>query len=116
MPIAVALPVQARDTNDELVIVSDSEASSGRDVSPTRFRWRYRLSVLGRVPNRVPVPGDGNCMLHAWVVTSCQSTHVDELRNRICDTMHATAPSSAWMRDELNELQGPEDVQWEASE
>ena len=51
-------------------------------------------------------------MLHACIENSRQSTYVDELRTRICDIMHATAPNDAWRHDEVYELQS----QREASE
>ena len=116
VPSVVALPVQARDTCDDVMLISDSVDSSRRVEIPTQFRWRSRLPVLGRVPSRVPVPGDGNCMLHSWIVTSCRPTCVDDLRTRICETMHAAARGDAWRQDELYELQSPEDLEREASE
>ena len=82
----------------------------------THFPWRPRLSTLRRVPGKLPVPGDGNCMLHAWIVTFGSDIHVDELRANICRTMRASTPSDVWRRDELYDLQAPTNVDREALE
>jgi hypothetical protein len=63
---------------------------------------------------RARVPGDGNCLLHAWAVTHKSNLDVNALRELICDTMDASTPQSAWRRDTHFDLLLPSNSEFES--
>jgi hypothetical protein len=81
----------------------------------TPFPWCDRLMTMGRSSESVSVPGDGNCMLHAYMATcGIDAPCVDGLLRLMCDILNATTPASTWRRDYHFDMQDSGNVAYEA--